>query len=114
MCHEGSHQRQREPKDHPLARRALDPDATALRFYQALRDGQAEAAVEMMERLAEVLADESDGSVRAVARALARRVARVARQHGAWPNQRAAISALVLHGASPREARSAARAAFRA
>jgi hypothetical protein len=31
----------------------------------------------MMERLAEVLADESDGSVRAVARALARRVDRM-------------------------------------
>ena len=128
---------------------------------------EAEAAIEMMERLAEVLADESDGSVRAVARALARRVARmplvvqvedgqsreealaealcwslgvdgtygwheelpsaeslrhpvenwvarVARQRGVWPSQRAAISALVLHGASPAEARNAARAAFRA
>ena len=41
-------------------------------------------------------------------------VARVARQRGVWPSQRAAISALVLHGASPREARSAAKAAFRA
>ena len=38
----------------------------------------------------------------------------VARQRGVWPSQRAAISALLLHGASPREARSAARAAFRA
>jgi len=117
--------------------------------------------------LAEVLADEPDGSVRAVARALARRVAlmpvvvqvedgqsreealaealcwflggdgtfgwheelpsaeslrrpvedwvaRVARQRGVWPSQRAAISALVLHGASPREARAAARATFAA
>jgi hypothetical protein len=31
-----------------------------------------------------------------------------------WPGQRAAISALVPHGASPREARSVAMAAFRA
>jgi hypothetical protein len=42
LCHKDSHQRQRESKDRSLARRALDPDATALRFYQALRDGQAE------------------------------------------------------------------------
>jgi hypothetical protein len=41
-------------------------------------------------------------------------VARVARQRGVWPSQRAAISALVLHGASPREARAAARATFAA
>jgi hypothetical protein len=33
-------------------------------------------------------------------------VARVARQRGVWPRQRAAISALVLHSASPAEARS--------
>jgi hypothetical protein len=38
---------------------------------------QAEAAIEMMERLAEVLADESDGSVRAIPRAVARRVDRM-------------------------------------
>jgi hypothetical protein len=128
---------------------------------------EAQGAIEMMEYLAEVLADESDGSVRGVARALARRVARmplvvqveegqsreaalaealcwslgvdgtfgwqaalpsaeslrrpvenwvarVARRRGIWPSQKAAISALVLHGASPTEARSAARAAFRA
>jgi hypothetical protein len=41
-------------------------------------------------------------------------VARVARQRGVWPSQRAAISALVLHGASPAEARAAARATFAA
>jgi hypothetical protein len=126
-----------------------------------------EHAVDALERLAEVLADESDGSVRAVARALARRVARmplvvqvedgqsreealaealcwslgvdgtfgwheelpsaeslrrpvedwvqrVVGKRGVWPSQRAAISALVLYGASPAEARNAARAAFRA
>jgi hypothetical protein len=39
-------------------------------------------------------------------------VARVARRRGVWPSQRAAISALVLHGASPTEARNAARAAL--
>lgn len=41
-------------------------------------------------------------------------VARVACQRGVWPSQQAAIRALVLDGASPVEAHSAARAAFRA
>jgi hypothetical protein len=41
-------------------------------------------------------------------------VARVACQRGVWSSQRAPISALVILGASPAEARSAARAAFRA
>lgn len=41
-------------------------------------------------------------------------VARVASRRGIWPSQKAAISALVLHGASPREARAAARATFAA
>ena len=36
-------ERQREEKDRPLTRRAFDPDSTALRFYQALSDRQAEA-----------------------------------------------------------------------
>jgi hypothetical protein len=39
-------------------------------------------------------------------------VARVNSQRGIWPSQKAAIGALVLHGASPVEARNAARAAF--
>ena len=39
-------------------------------------------------------------------------VPRVVNKRGVWPSQRAAIGALVLHGASPREARAAARAAF--
>ena len=42
------------------------------------------------------------------------RVEKVAALCGVWPSQAAAVSALVLHGASPAEARSAARAAFRA
>jgi hypothetical protein len=36
-------QRQRDPKDRPFTRRALDPDSTALRLHQALCHGQAEA-----------------------------------------------------------------------
>ena len=39
-------------------------------------------------------------------------MAQVARQRGVWSSQRAAIGVLVLHSASPAEARSGARAAF--
>ncbi|NIV31612.1 MAG: hypothetical protein GWN58_19635 [Anaerolineae bacterium] len=125
----------------------------------------ADWAIGVMERLAEAVEHEPDGSVRVVARALARRLARmplefqvedgrsreevlaetlawslgvdgsygwhkelpsaeslrtpvenwvrrVAARRTIWPSQKAAISALVLHGASPWEARNAARAAF--
>jgi len=118
-----------------------------------------------MEVLADTLADEPDGSVRTVARALANRVLKdglavktedgqapyevlseafgwylgvdlthgwdaavasaegmkgratswvekVAALRGVWPSQAAAVSALVLHDASPGESRKAARAAF--
>jgi len=86
-------------------------------------------AVETMEFLAEVLADAFcwplgiDGTFRwheelpsaeSLRRPVENWVARVARQRGVWPSQRAAISALVLHGASPVEARNVARVAFRA
>ncbi len=36
------HKRQREPKGRPRTRRAFDPDATALRFHQALSHRQAQ------------------------------------------------------------------------
>jgi hypothetical protein len=39
-------------------------------------------------------------------------VEKVAAKRGVWPSQAAAIRALVLHGASPREAKAAARAAY--
>jgi hypothetical protein len=41
-------------------------------------------------------------------------VEQVTALRGVWPSQAAAVSALVLHGASPREARAAARATFAA
>jgi hypothetical protein len=139
----------------------------------ALSGGETEIAPEAqrvigaMEVLADALADESEGSVRTVARALATRVlklgvkisvdddqlphealseafgwylgvdvtygwstveasaegmesavtgwvGKVTALRGVWKSQAAAVSALVLHGASPREARAAARATFAA
>jgi hypothetical protein len=121
----------------------------------------------MLEPLAEVVADEADGSTRAVARVLARIIVdkgvsvktepgqtpqealfeafcwylgvdgtygwqerlprvealrpraeqwveKVAALKRVWPSQAAAVEALVLHNASPSEARVAARAAFAA
>jgi hypothetical protein len=41
-------------------------------------------------------------------------VEQVTALRGVWPSQAAAVSALVLHGASPAEARAAARATFAA
>jgi len=124
-------------------------------------------AVDAMETLGEVLADEPDGSIRTVSRALANRLhangvviqheddqtaqdalfericwawgvdgtsewepvlptadgiragieawmKKAVSQCGVWPSQKAAIEAVVLHGASPQEARAAARAAYAA
>ena len=39
-------------------------------------------------------------------------VGKVAARRDVWPSQAAAIRALVLHGASPQEAKAAARAAY--
>jgi len=39
-------------------------------------------------------------------------VGKMSRTSGIWPSQKAAVKALVLHGASPHEARAAARTAF--
>jgi len=127
---------------------------------------ETQRVINVMEVLADTLADEPDGSVRTVARALANRLLKaglkVKTEAGQapyevlseafgwylgvdvtfgwdtvqatakgmedratawvekiaprckWPSQAAAVSALVLHDASPVEARSAARAAFRA
>jgi hypothetical protein len=139
----------------------------------ALADGETEFTEEVqrildvMEVLADTLADEPSGSSRTVARALAHRilkdgvkvktedgqapyevlsetfgwypgvdvtygwgtaqasadgmrsavtgwVEKIAALRGVWKSQAAAVSALVLHGASPREARAAARATFAA
>jgi ABC-type ATPase involved in cell division len=117
-----------------------------------------EAVLEMMDTLAEALADVPDGSAQRVAGALAFRVKdlhrladrqalyeafcehfgvdgtggwepelpsadglrsaietwveKVAAKRGVWPSQAAAIRALALHGASPREAKAAAQAAY--
>jgi len=147
---------------------ADDPDAVfdALMGYAETTPMSAHT-VDAMERLAEVLADEPDGSAQTVCSALARRLTkmgiRVRREDGqdpsdalaealcwavgvdatrewvaplpsaagmraaveqwvekvsarrdVWPSQKAAVTALVLHGASPQEARQAARAAFTA
>ena len=85
--------------------------------------------VEIMEFLAEVLADafcrslDVDGtfewheempSAESLRRPVEDWVQCVVGKRGVWPSQRAAVTALMMHGTPPAEARRAARAAFRA